>query len=467
MATNIRFLYTNLIDMSNTGLTASSQATTMPVENLLNPLKCIPWRTAGTAFEYADIDLGQAYLAQGFAAAGHNYTENAEIVLCGDNSETFYQPVDSNHIGFWKFNGSCEDSSGSENHLTAVGIESSDYYPARQDRAAVLDGTEDYFYVPATEAEDFNFSEGQDFSIEMWLKPASISNALLIFKWDETSGYYLELQPDGKLHFMASDGTNSDEITGFTVLEAGSWYFVTVTADRDGELNIYLNGQVDTSPVVMTTGSLVNTADLNIGTNGTIFYNSAIGFVAISNAARTTSYIQDAYATPKLIHLVNYSESCLIECFDPIYLRYWRYILSDPDNPIPYLDTGRIFIGEWFEPSRNFHGNWIKKIIDPSSITTTLNNIEFSDVRTKYIEIDLSFPKEVQIPQDDAEKYEEMFAYLGAHKRLFVALDYKNQPRKWTYYGTLTGERYLSHLSGTSHTDGRWTMNGLKFKESR
>jgi len=467
MTTNIRFLYANLLDISSVDITASSEATTLPVENLFNPLMCIPWRTTGSDFEYVDIDLGQACMAQAFAATGHNYTDQARLILCGDDSNTFYQPIDTEYIGFWKFNGDGLDSSSSGNDLTAVSIATSDYFAARQDRAIALDGENDYFHIPAVNADDFNFTQTQDFSIEIWFKPESISNAGLLSKWDGTKGYFLEIKSDGMLYFKASDGTIYDEIQGSTILSADTWHFAAVSADRDGQLNLYLDGEADSLPVTMSAGNLSNTADFIIGKHTAAFFSGALASAAVSNSARSASYVADSFDTPKIVLPVTFAGDCLFECFDSSYIRYWRFIISDPDNTDAFLNTGRLYLGEWFEPSRTFHGNWSKRIVDPSSISATLNNIEFSDVRRKYTEIDLSFPKEVQIPQSDAEKYEEMFSYVGAHKRLFIALDYENQPRRWTYYGTLTGDRSLSHLPGTSHTDGRWTISNLKFKESR
>lgn len=467
MTTNIRYLYSNLIDMSSTALEASSQAESMPVENILNPLKCIPWRTLGTEFEYVDIDLSQVYLVQAFAVAGHNYTSQARLILCGDDSGSFYQAIDSNHTGFWKFNGDCSDSSSSANNLTGVGIDGDSYIQALQDRAILLDGTGDYCTIAQADAGDYDFGQSQDFSIEIRIKPSSIAEAGLVSKWNGTNGFYVEMTSEGRIHFKASDGTNSDEISGTTALQADTWYLISITADRDGQLRLYLNGNEDAAAVSMTTGNLSSTADFFIGKHNTTFLSGLVALAAVSNTARSAEYVLDSYETPKIVKEVSYSDGCLIECFDSQSQRYWRYIISDPENADGYLDTGRLYLGEWFEPTRNFQGNWTRKIVDPSSITATLNNIEFSDIRDKYITLDLNFPKEVQIPQNDAEQYEDMFSYLGTHKRLFIALDYENQPHKWTYYGTLTGDRLLSHLSGTSHTDGRWTLGTLKFKESR
>jgi hypothetical protein len=168
-----------------------------------------------------------------------------------------------------------------------------------------------------------------------------------------------------------------------------------------------------------------------------------------------------------LVLSIGYDKNILLECFDSVTARYWRFIISDPENLFDYLDTGRIFLGEWFEPTRNYHGNWSRITIDPTTITTTLNNIEFSDVRDKYIEIDLSFPKEVQIPQSDIEKYEEIFRLTGKYKRVIIALDYENHRYDWSYYGTLQGDKTITHLPGTSHVNGRWIISNLKFKESR
>jgi len=470
MTTNIRFFYNNLLDISTVSLTASSESTNMPAENVLNPLKSIPWQTTGVDFEHLDIDLGQNYQAKAFAAAGINYTENAKIILCADNSETFYQDIDSNHIGFWKFNGDLTDAGSSENDLTGATVATTDYFAARQDRALQFNGTDAYCYIPDADASDFDFAASDDFSIEIWfdLEPG-IGQSGLISKWDGTKGFYLEIDADKKVHFKASDGTNTDEITSSTAVTADRWYHAAISADRDGQLNLYIDGSTAATPVSMTTSDLSNSSNFRIARHETYYLAGSVAMAGVSNSVRDADYMNDASNTPMMIkEIENDSDNkILLECFNGQYARYWRLIIADENNTDGYLNTGIVYIGDWFEPQRNYHGNWSRKIIDPSKVTTTSNNVEFSDIRKSYIEIDLSFPREVQIPQSDIEQYEEMFSKVGTHKRLFIALDYGNHPRDWSYYGTLTGSRSISHLPATSHTDGRWIIPNLRFKESR
>jgi hypothetical protein len=466
--TNIRFFYTNLIDNSNVELTSSSESITQPVENLFNPLKLIPWMTNDIEYEYVDIDLGRTYQVKAFAAVGYNLSDESIITLCGDNNSSYYQDIDSNHIGFWKFDGSNEDSSGSSNDLITSAIASSDYVPARQDRAVRMDGSTSYFYIADANAVDFDFETNTDFTLEGWIKlDSGFSSSGIISKWNGTAGYYLEIDSNSKLHFYASDGTYFDELTGSTSLTEKTWYHLAITGDRDGQLNLYINGSIDATAVNMQTVNIANDADLYIGRHGTSYYSGEIALLAISNIARSSTYISDACNTPKKLLNVTYNDKILLECFTGEFLRYWRLILSDPDNNAGSLSLGRIYLGDWFEPKRNYHGNWTRRSVDPSTVKMTLNNIEFSDVRNNYIELDLSFPKEVQINQSDIQRYEEMFKLLGSHKRLFIALDYDNHPFSWSYYGTLSGDKAVSHLSGTSHSDGKWIINNIKFKESR
>ena len=61
---------------------------------------------------------------------------------------------------------------------------------------------------------------------------------------------------------------------------------------------------------------------------------------------------------------------------------------------------------------------------------------------------------------------------IGAIERLnpniiFFIAGAVNHPSEWTYYGTLNGDFNITHLPGTGHTEGRWIINNLRFKESR
>jgi hypothetical protein len=403
-----------------------------------------------------------------FGAVGHNYSEGATLILCGDDDNSCYQDIDSNHKGFWKFIDNGNDSGSSGNDLTSASVATADYSASRQDKAVELNGTDAYYYISNASAGDFDFGSSDDYSLEVWFRVNDIDKSHgLISKWDGSIGYYLEVNSLNKLNFRASDGTNNDDITGGTTLQKDEWYHAAVSCDRDGTLTLYLNGATDATPVNMSAGSLSNTTDFRVGRAGSNYLDGFISFAAASAIIRSSSYFLDSAQTPKIVKTVSYSVDVMLECFSECNNRYWRFIVSDSDNSAGYLDLGRIFLGDWFEPTRNYHGNWSKKVIDPSSIAVTKNNIEFSDLRESYFEIDLRFPKEVQINQSDMEQYENMFKTTGKAKRLFISLDYANHPREWSYYGTLTGDFLISHLTGTSHTDGKWIINNLKFKESR
>ncbi len=468
MTTNIRFFHTNLIDIVNTELNASTEVTVLPVSNLRNLMKSIPWRSTGKEFEYVDVDLGQNYLIQAFALTGHNLTENADVSLCGDDSDSFYESVDSNHPGFWKFNGNGNDESTSSNDLTAASVATTDYQPARQDRAVHLNGTDAYFHIANASAGDFDFDATDDFSIEAWVTfDTDATVQPVVSKWDGSAGYYLEKTADDEIKFTCSDGTLTDNITGSSQIESERWYHVSVTADRDGELNLYLNGSSDATPVTMTTGSLSNSADFYVGRKSSAYLDGMISQLSISNTARSAAWLSDTASTPKTLEEISFAENVMLSCFTDCNHRYWRLVISDSDNASGFIEIGRLFLGDYFEPQRNYHGNWNRRVVDPSSITVTKNNYDFSDLRDKYTEIDLKFPKEVQIQQDDIVKYENMFKSLGQAGKLFISLDYENYPSEWTYYGTLNGEFNITHLPGTGHTQGRWIINNLRFKESR
>lgn len=116
-----------------------------------------------------------------------------------------------------------------------------------------------------------------DFTIEFWLYLTTFANSLgnqqqLFGQWDSNTGYYpyyIYVQTDGKLRFLASKGTANDIALGTAVqLSTGQWYACAFT--RYGNLfSIWLDGVSVDSATLSGGGSILNTVNNNVFIGGT------------------------------------------------------------------------------------------------------------------------------------------------------------------------------------------------------
>ena len=142
-----------------------------------------------------------------------------------------------------------------------------------------------------------------DFSIAGTLYIDSLATAQgLVNKRDRASatnlGYAVELQTDGTLDFLISDGTSVTTISSTTVLAVDTFYTWIVTADRDGNAQFYINAGAAEGAASITTqaGTLANAIafTLGAGNSGGVdrYFGGRMGPVAIwdkllSSAERT------------------------------------------------------------------------------------------------------------------------------------------------------------------------------------
>ncbi|MDZ7832288.1 MAG: LamG-like jellyroll fold domain-containing protein [Desulfobacterales bacterium] len=120
--------------------------------------------------------------------------------------------------------------------------------PFGENSAIAYDGSGDYLSVPASADWDFG---GEDFTIDLWVNPASVSgyNGLLsAFEWisGSTHDAYKLYIDDGVFTFDVRDEGTWTVLTGATPASVGAWYHVA--AERDGdELTLYVNGLAEDS----------------------------------------------------------------------------------------------------------------------------------------------------------------------------------------------------------------------------
>lgn len=93
--------------------------------------------------------------------------------------------------------------------------------------------------------------------------------------------------------------------------------------------------------------------------------------------------------------------------FDQQELRYWYIEFSDAANPDGYIELGRLFIGQYFQPVYNFGWGHSLEFVDPSIQVRTKGGGVLTDIQTPYRR------KRVSLPYlQNSEKYWDVYNLL-------------------------------------------------------
>ncbi|MGB0383679.1 MAG: LamG-like jellyroll fold domain-containing protein [Ardenticatenaceae bacterium] len=225
------------------------------------------------------------------------------------NSTTTCLPLPNNMVGWWPL-----DESGSTTAADIVGGHNGTHLnnptpiPGMVDVALRFDGVDDYVEVP--DHSDLNFGTG-DFSIDAWIRTDSDDNyqVLLDKRNFARIGYKLFLY-NGRLMFELADssGWSTYYNPNSKKLNDGDWHLVAVTVDRDGNGQLYADGDViHTFYPGKRPGSINNTANLwigkhhvNKGLNRELWFEGDIDEVEIFNRALEADEIKAIYEAGSL-----------------------------------------------------------------------------------------------------------------------------------------------------------------------
>ncbi len=208
-------------------------------------------------------------------------------------------------VAHYTFDGNTNDSSGNNNHGTAVGNPT--YVTGQIGQALSFDGTDDDVEMGDPADGSLDFGTG-NFSISTWIKqdPVQVNDGGLgvVWKGANTSpdaGYNLFYEADlDKVTCGVSDtGTRVITVSNTTISDDVLVHVVTVTNRDNDTCNIYLNGVLDKSgDISAVTGSVDNTNAFRVGANaftGSGEFTGDIDDVRIYNRALTAADITELY----------------------------------------------------------------------------------------------------------------------------------------------------------------------------
>lgn len=90
--------------------------------------------------------------------------------------------------------------------------------------------------------------------------------------------------------------------------------------------------------------------------------------------------------------------------------RYWRVDTADPANPAGYIEAGRLYLSNAWQPSRNLEYGWSTAWLDPTEITAALGGQEYDIGRRRRRQITFSVPIVANSQAEaEAEAYSKAF----------------------------------------------------------
>ena len=135
-----------------------------------------------------------------------------------------------------------------------------------------------------------------DYTLEAWIKPESLTAGAIVARYDGTSGFLLNMNADCTIRIIGDQGANIDNYSTKVGVSLNKWSHIAVTQDCSGNSTlIYINGiSVLTTASTTTATAIVQAGPLQIGAyNSTTFFDGKISDVRIWSAIRTATEIRD------------------------------------------------------------------------------------------------------------------------------------------------------------------------------
>jgi len=234
-------------------------------------------------------------------------------------SANSYNVSDEGLVAFWAFNNNSligENSThvvdlADTSNATASGNPQWSEENGTVGGAFNLDGTNDFFNV--TQTGSLNFGTG-DFSAFMWIRPNPVGSSFREMLSNRVNGagggqpgYVFDISDqtcNDCLRLVFDDGSGG-AVSGSPInfnLDDGLWHFVGFSADRSGDVTIYLDLQTGTFDISGETNNIDSPLTLNIGReNRGNFFDGNIDEIRIYNRTLSTKEVNDLYnKNPKL-----------------------------------------------------------------------------------------------------------------------------------------------------------------------
>lgn len=125
--------------------------------------------------------------------------------------------------------------------------------------------------------------------------------------------------------------------------------------------------------------------------------------------------------------------------------RWWRILMTATAHPDGYIRIGRVCLGTYVEPDRDYDKDFEVEDVDPSVVISSATNQKYVNVLPAYKRIRLNF---TSISAADAVKFKAIRDEVGRNGTFHVELDPANNLVSESYYVSCTSGWNLRHIYG-------------------
>lgn len=168
----------------------------------------------------------------------------------------------------------------------------------------------------------------------------------------------------------------------------------------------------------------------------------------------------DSWGSPSVNETITYNADVMAKFLgSPQTYQWWRVIFTKSAAG-ETRDIGRLFIGPYYECTKNIHFGDLDIIpIDLSVTDRSVGGQTYSEIRDIYHEIKVGF---VKIGDTQMSSFKTIADAVGTHTPMFISLDPTNKPYVWLYYVKAKSlkARKVDLLIGSTYTwSGDWEFS--------
>ncbi len=210
-----------------------------------------------------------------------------------------------------------------------------------------------------------------------------------------------------------------------------------------------------------TSGAASESLVLDLGTARSV---SMAALLEHNLTAEATVTLQanssDSWGSPPLEESLGWHSGLIVEFFEAAEYRYWRLVIADGGNADGYVQIGRVWLGGYFQPARDFSKDFTVRRVDPSTVVYSDSGSKSVGERTPYRVVELNFPS-----TEEKAEFEQVVEAAGVGGDLIAALDPGNEvwsdgQHDYTLYCHLESAPDWSH-----RINDRWSLR-LRLRET-
>jgi hypothetical protein len=376
-------MYDNLWDTGT--LTTSSENANFPASNTRHPWPSKVWRsTAASGIEWLKVNLGSEY---------EMVTDGAMEVWTTDTNLTNWT----------------EYISGTSVVVKDLGF----YHGGAASCQMAVDSSNSSVYIYQT----ITLTPEKKYRISLWYVN-SVANKT----------FYIILQNSTGVVFLTSAGAWSKVSQGITLPNALGWTEFTIDFDAHPNYtsyNLYIQRLSATSSTFWVDDvSVKRVYDVNAVEVWGHNLSETAAVVAYANET-------DVWTSPSLTQaLTVYDTDASVFFTTKKNYPWWFIAILDAGNPDGFLSAGRLFLGQYFQPTKHFSMGETTTRLDPSPIALSEGHQASAIIRDKYNEHSYLFEN---MTTAQRVLFDALFDYVGIAKPFFIC-ETPDTPSGATYY---------------------------------